>query len=177
MKTYFAETERIGFSRWEDGDDPLAVQLWGEEDVTRFICADGKFSEQDIHKRLQVEIDNQKQFQVQYWPLFEMATGELIGCCGLRPFPEEQNAYEIGFHLRKEFWGRGYAFEAASAVIQFGFDTLKAETLYAGHHPHNAKSGKLLARLGFDYIGDHFYVPTGLYHPSYKKLAIFSGIG
>lgn len=168
MREYFMESERIGFSKWMDSDLPLARQVWGDKDVTRYICATGSFTKQDIMSRLNTEIENAAQYQVQYWPIFERSTGELIGCCGLRPFPKENKAYEIGFHLRKAFWGRGFAAEAAHMVIKYAFHTLHAEKIYAGHHPQNAASKKLLLRLGFTSIGDRFYAPTGLKHPSYK---------
>jgi len=173
-KEYFMKTEHIGFSYWTDDDLELAIQLWGEEDVTRYICATGKFTQQSITDRLKVEVKNEKNYQVQYWPIFDLMTDQLIGCCGLRPFKSEQCSYEIGFHLRRIYWGQGYAFEAATLVIQYAFTELNAIKLYAGHHPQNIGSRKLLARLGFQYIGDNFYEPTGLYHPSYEmtKLAL-----
>jgi len=165
------KTERIGFSNWSDCDFTLAHQLWGEKDVTKFICATGEFTENDIRNRLNIEICNGKDFHVQYWPIFEITTGELIGCCGVRPFKSKQHSYEIGFHLRKRYWGQGYAHEAAKAVIHYCFSKLNADKLFAGHHPHNVGSKKLLVRLGFQYIGDNFYEPTGLYHPSYEMTA------
>lgn len=168
MRDYFTETERIGFSEWTEDDLPLADFLWGEEDVARYICAAGKFTEIDIQNRLSLEISNQRRFHVQYWPIFERATGAFIGCCGLRPFVGEDGCYEIGVHLRNEFWGQGFAFEAAQEIIKYCFIELQADKLYAGHHPHNKRSQKLLTRLGFSYIGDRFYEPTGLYHPSYE---------
>ena len=167
MRAYFLETERIRFSAWTEDDLSLATLLWGVEDVTRYICATGRFTKEDIQKRLLLEIDNEQKFGVQYWPIFEKATDELIGCCGLRLFPAEANSYEIGFHLRKKFWGEGYASEAANAVIQRCFASLNK--IFAGHHPQNAGSRKLLLRLGFQYIGDNIYEPTGLYHPSYEQ--------
>ncbi len=162
------KTEHIGFSYWTKADLELAIQLWGEEEVTRYICATGKFTEQDIKNRLMTEVNNGEQYRVQYWPIFDLMSSELIGCCGLRPFKSEQQIYEIGFHLRKKYWGQGYAYEAASVVIKYAFTTLNAVKLYAGHHPENIRSRKLLTRLGFQYIGDNFYEPTGLYHPSYE---------
>jgi RimJ/RimL family protein N-acetyltransferase len=167
-KEYFMKTEHIGFSYWTDVDLELAIQLWGEKDVTRYISATGEFTQQNIIDRLRVEINNGKKYQVQYWPIFDLMKGELIGCCGLRPFKTEQHSYEIGFHLRKIYWGQGYAYEAATGVIQYAFKELNAVKLYAGHHPQNRGSRKLLTRLGFQYIGDNFYEPTGLYHPSYE---------
>lgn len=168
MKEHFMKTTRIGFSNWTDPDLKFARQLWGEKEVTQFICATGVFTLQDICNQLDIEIRNGKEFHVQYWPIFEIETGELIGCCGLRPFKSEQRSYEIGFYLRKIYWGKGYAFEAANAVMDYSFTKLNADELYAGHHPQNVASKKLLTRLGFQYIGDNYYKPTRLYHPSYK---------
>ena len=101
MREFFMKTERIGFSKWNDADLNLAKELWGEAEVTRFICATGKFTNKDIIDRLEKEIYNNKEFHIQYWPIFELLTGELIGCCGIRPFKTQTNSYEIGFHLRK----------------------------------------------------------------------------
>lgn len=165
-RNFFLNTKRIGFSRWEADDLPLADMLWGEPDVTKFICSNGKFSEEDIANRLKKEINNDTRFHVQYWPIFERTSGELIGCCGLRPYRE--NEYELGFHLRTKFWRQGYAVEAATAVIDYAFRVLKAKRLFAGHNPQNTASAKVLGKLGFTYIGDEFYEPTGLYHPSYE---------
>lgn len=165
-REFFLTTKRIGFSEWREDDIPLAELLWGEPAVTRFLCAGGVFSAEDIAERLKKEIDNNSKYQLQYWPIFEIASSELIGCCGLRPY--EKGKYEIGFHLRPKFWRQGYAVEAANAVIEYAFAVLKAEGLFAGHNPQNTASAKVLRKLGFRYIGDKFYEPTGLYHPSYE---------
>lgn len=164
-RTFFLKTERIGFSQWLAQDAELAELLWGNPQVTRYICASGVFSPGDISARLALEIANGAQFGVQYWPIFSLDSGDLIGCCGLRPHGEGE--YEIGFHLRPEFWGKGYASETAGAVIRYAFDVLRAERLFAGHNPRNAASRRVLLKLGFCYTGNEFYAPTGLYHPSY----------
>lgn len=85
----------------------LAAQLWGDKEVTQFICAAGKFSYQDIINRLDIEFHNDEVFHIQYWPIFELATDELIGCCGIRPFKTDTNSYEFGSHLRKKILGHG----------------------------------------------------------------------
>ena len=167
MREYFMETERTGFSKWNDGDLELAKLLWGDSLVTRHICAAGRFTEKEIEDRLGLEIKNGESCQVQYWPFFELDSGEFVGCCGLRPCGDGTDVYELGFHLRTCFWGRGYAEEAARAVIHYAYSDLHAKTLRAGHHPENKKSRNLLLKLGFLYDKDCFYAPTGLYHPSY----------
>ena len=58
MRTFFMETERLGFSRWTDGDAALAEVLWGDAEVTRLICASGIFTPEEIAARLKLEIEN-----------------------------------------------------------------------------------------------------------------------
>ncbi len=167
-RDYFLTTKRVGFSRWEIDDIALAYSLWGEPDVTKYICATGVFTTKQIEERLQTEIDNYKKYRVQYYPFFSLESSELIGCCGLRPYKNETDVYELGFHLRKEFWHNGYAFEAATAMIDYAFQMLLASELKAGHNPQNTSSKKVLEKLGFTYECDEFYAPTGLYHPLYS---------
>ncbi len=162
----FMNTQRIAFSHWNNDDLPLAQLLWGDPEVTRYICASSRFSEEEIEARLTLEIENQRFFGMQYWPIFHRESGQLIGCCGLRPHGED--SLELGFHLRPNFWRQGYAFEAASAAIDYAFHTLKAAKLFAGHNPNNTASCFVLKKLGFDFIGEEFYQPTGLFHPSYE---------
>ena len=165
-REYFIKTKRIGFSEWTSSDMTLAEVLWGDKAVTRYICSCGAFRHEDIETRLQQEIRNQEEYHVQYWPIFDLRSNEFIGCCGLRP--HQAGVYEIGFHLRPMFWGQGYAVEAARAAIQYAFTSLQAESLFAGHNPKNSASRHVLEKLGFRYIGDEYYEPTGLYHPSYE---------
>ena len=166
-RCFFLQTERLGFSTWAEDDLPLARALWGDPQVTHYICAAGTLSEQDIADRLQREISNDALYRIQYWPLFELSTGEFVGCGGLRPYEPDADALEIGVHLLPAYWGQGLALEASQAIIRYAFEALGAKRLFAGHHPANANSGKVLKKLGFRYLRDEYYAPTGLYHPSY----------
>jgi hypothetical protein len=56
MREYFIKTDRIGFSKWNASDFDLAAQLWGDQEVTQFICTTGMFTNQDIIDRLDTEI-------------------------------------------------------------------------------------------------------------------------
>ena len=165
-REYFTATERIGFSIWRADDLPLAAMLWGNPEVSRYICASGAFTQEEIASRLNSELENFELYDVQYWPIFYLESGDIIGCCGLRPHGAKE--YELGFHLQPEYWHQGLAREAAERTIEYAFRNLHAEALFAGHNPDNIVSKYLLQKLGFGYIGDEFYEPTGLYHPSYR---------
>ena len=67
-----------------------------------------------------------------------------------------------------KYWGKGFASEAAKETIQYAHEKLNATALFAGHNPSNGDSKKILNKLGFKYVGDEYYEPTKLYHPSYK---------
>ena len=60
---------------------------------------------------------------------------------------------EIGFLFSRDVQGRGYATEAVQAVLRFGFDRLGFKTVRADVDPDNARSLKLLERLGFTRTG------------------------
>ena len=161
-------SERLSFRRWTQDDLDLALGLWGDPRVTELLVFGGVFAREDIEARLALEIDNQRRYGVQYWPVFLRATGEHVGCAGLRPYDADPGVFEIGFHLKSAFWGQGLAAEAARAVIRFAFDDVGARALFAGHHPRNASSRALLTKLGFRHTHDELYTPTGLGHPSYR---------
>lgn len=167
MRFYFMFSDRLGFSHWQQSDEALARELWGDEAVTKYIAASGHFSPGQVQARLYNEIESQRRYGVQYWPLFLMESGQFIGCCGLRPYQLKNRMYELGFHLKEAFWGRGLGREAAKTVKHFAFTNLEATALFAGHHPQNSASKKMLAQLGFVYVGEEYYTPTGLCHPSY----------
>lgn len=121
-REYFLTTERLGFSWWTGEDLELANGLWEDPQVCRYICAAGQFSDDEVRKRLALEMENGQHHHVQYWPVFELETGRLAGCCGLRP--HRSRTYELGIHLKPEFWGRGIAAEACRAAIWYAFGEL-----------------------------------------------------
>src|SRR5215470_11368931 len=121
---YFLRSPRLGFRPWTDADIALAEGLWGDPEVTRFIG--GPFSDEQVRERLAREIATFREHGAQYWPMFLRATGEHIGCCGLRPYNREDAVLELGFHVRKAHWRQGYAHEAARTVISHAFESLGA---------------------------------------------------
>lgn len=168
-REFFLQSPRLGFSYWRADDLELALKVWGDAKVTRLVG--GPFSEQQVRERLATEIANQSAYGVQYWPIFRLADHALVGCCGLRPVDGDLKAFEMGFYLQVGAWGHGYGLEAARAVVRFAFDILPIRALYAGHHPENAASRRVLAAVGFRYLRDEHYPPTGLMHPYYELKA------
>jgi RimJ/RimL family protein N-acetyltransferase len=166
---YFLKTVRLGFRCWSMDDLPLALKLWSDPETTHLIG--GPFLPVEITSRLRKEIDTMSVWKVQYWPLFFLSTGEHVGCGGLRPYKPphktDDGVYELGFHLLPAFWGLGLPVEAGRGIITYAFESLGVKALFAGHHPANAASRRVLEKLGFAFTHEELYPPTGLLHPSY----------
>jgi RimJ/RimL family protein N-acetyltransferase len=157
---------RLFFRCWQLDDIDLARGLWGDPKVSAKIARE-PLDEAAVAERLRSEITCELEHGVQYWPIFARADGEHVGSAGLKPYDLARGVYELGFHVRSELWARGFATEAARAVIDFAFDELGAAALFAGHHPDNTSSARVLEKLGFRYTYHELYPPTGLPHPSY----------
>lgn len=164
---YFLSTKRLVFRCWTEQDVELAMGLWGDPNVTKYIVAQGRLTKDQIREKLFLEITTAKEYGLQYWPIFLRQSSKHVGCCGLRPYDVPRNICEFGVHIRSIFWRRGLATEAGWAVIDYAFSTVGVRGLFAGHNPKNETSRNLLQKLGFRYTHDEYYPPTGLHHPSY----------
>jgi ribosomal-protein-alanine N-acetyltransferase len=80
-------------------------------------------------------------------------SAQIVGCVELRDLNQEHAQAEMGFWIGKPFWGYGYASEAGSAVVRFGFESLGLNRIYAFHMARNAASGKVLQKLGMQREG------------------------
>jgi RimJ/RimL family protein N-acetyltransferase len=88
------------------------------------------------------------------WAMLLKDSGELIGDCGcfVRVFEElGGNAeFELGWHVRRDLWGRGYATEAARCCIDYAFSSLGAERIIALVRPENKSSCRVAEKSGMN---------------------------
>jgi ribosomal-protein-alanine N-acetyltransferase len=166
VRPYRLLSARLGIGVWTPADLELAWGLWGNPDVARYMG--GPFSPAQVSERLAHEVATYERHGLQYWPLFLLASGEHVGCCGVAPHLAAGPVYQFGFQLRRAHWGRGYVREAGPVIIADAFAALGAGALYAGHHPDNEASRRTLLALGFRYTHDEYYPPTGVMEPCYR---------
>jgi RimJ/RimL family protein N-acetyltransferase len=79
----------------------------------------------------------------------ERASSQLIGVGSLRTAGQDPGHGELGFGLSADHWGRGLATEAASAVLDLGFDTLGLDEIRGRSVTQNLRVASLVSRLGF----------------------------
>ena len=78
--------------------------------------------------------------------------GRQIGGIGLTVDEPHRHA-ELGYWLGVEYWGKGYATEAAREMLRYGFEKLRLHRIFASHFKHNPASGRVLKKLGMRYEG------------------------
>ncbi|RZA31471.1 MAG: N-acetyltransferase [Lysobacteraceae bacterium] len=132
--------------------DPQVVRYWGFDVWTSLASAERMIAEALEGYREQSDI----RFGI------ELAeTGGLIGTVNLHHFFPQNRRCEIGYALGSPYWGKGYAFEALAAALDYGFHELRLNRVEADIDPRNTASAALLERLGFrkeGYMPERWFV-------------------
>lgn len=139
------ETERLLLRPLYVSDADDFVALHADPQVNRFV---GSYSRQQARERL-TAIERQWAERSHGLCAIELkSNGEFIGRSGLQ-YWEQFDEVELGWTLRAEHWGHGYATEAAQACLDWGFATLDDDYFTALMRPGNEASVKVAERLGF----------------------------
>lgn len=112
-----------------------------------------------------------------FWVVERKADAALLGFCGLKradaPGSTVAGAMEIGWRLREDAWGQGYAREAAIAALDAAFDRLGAEEVVALTVIDNSASWGLMERLGMQRRAELDY-DDNRYGPPWRRAIVYS---
>lgn len=104
------------------------------------------------------------------WAIIDKETYDFIGWTGLKFVSDltnnHKNYYDLGYRLIKKYWGQGIATETAIASLDFAFEQLNAEEVYAIADCENVGSNKILKKVGLNFI-ERFEL-EGIEHNWYK---------
>ena len=88
------------------------------------------------------------------WSFIDKETGNFVGTGGIQHIEfNHENPLEIGWRLKPSMWKRGYAAEAALAMMNFIYGKVHIDTLYALCHQDNKASERVMQRIGMRYSG------------------------
>lgn len=144
------ETERLRLRDWREGDEALLFRHCNTEPVMRWLGGVQTFEEQkDVVERLR---GYSRDYGHTFWAVERKEDGEFLGFCGLKRAngfeSKVTGEVEIGWRLREDSWGRGYAREGASASLDFAFRQVRARRVVALTIAENKASWGLMLRLG-----------------------------
>lgn len=126
----------------EDLDEFVA--LHADPEVTQFIRPFGRAAAEE---RLRRNEDEWQQRGHGLLAVRHLESGAFLGRCGLKHWPQFDET-ELGWALRREAWGHGYATEAARACVEWGFSEFEVPYLTGMINPDNLRSVRVAERLG-----------------------------
>ncbi len=164
MSDVFLETERLVFRRLTEDDADELFELDSDPEVMAFLTGGVPHTYAFIVERaLPHYLEYYDRFDAfGFWAAIEKADRAFIGWFHLRPYKENPQETELGYRLKRAYWGRGLATEGSKALIDRGFRELGVAKIVATTMAANARSRAVMERLGmtldheFAYPGDPF---------------------
>jgi RimJ/RimL family protein N-acetyltransferase len=162
-------TARLVLGAFEPDDAPDLQRLAGEREIADTTLAIPHPYELDHalawigNQRRETARGRAANFAIRLAP-----GSPIIGCVGLRDIDREHLQAELGFWIGRQWWGLGYAREAGSAVIRFGFETLGLNRICAHHMLRNPAAGRVLESIGM--------VREGLLRQRVRKWGIYEDV-
>jgi len=166
----FVESERLILREILPTDIDGLYRLDSDPEVHRYLGNKPVTDKDQIIERInfirQQYIDN----GIGRWAIIDKKTKNFIGWTGLKFVTEltnnHKNYYDLGYRLIKEYWGQGIATEAAIASLNYAFNELKVDEIFAIADCENEGSNKILKKVGLNFI-EKFYL-DGIEHNWYK---------
>ncbi|MDD3004148.1 GNAT family N-acetyltransferase [Flavobacterium sp.] len=149
------ETQRLYIRELEFTDEKDVFEMDADPEVHLYIENNPVQSIDEITKIIEMIRKQYKENGIARWAVVDKVTHECVGWSGLKYFNQSlnnhKNFYELGYRFKKKHWGKGFATESAIAILDYGFNNLNVDSLYAITDPKNEKSKKVLFKLGFDF--------------------------
>ena len=146
------ETARLTLRAYEPADvDDIHALLYGDAQVRQYTG--GVSTREETRAQIQHYIDAQHTNGYAYWAVIERESRTLVGEAGLKPLNDVGPDVELGYAFGKTYWRRGFATEAASAIIDAASADLGLRHLFATVEPGNSRSRRVLTNLSFSPAG------------------------
>lgn len=149
------ETQRLILRKLRIGDYKDMFEYAGRDDVTKYLLWNS-------HPDADYTFDYLTYVQTQYktGEFYDFAVvlrenGKMIGTCGFSSFDFANNGAEIGYVINPEYRGNGYADEAVSRIMAFGFTELDLRRIEARYIVNNDSSRRVMEKCGMTFEGIH----------------------
>jgi [ribosomal protein S5]-alanine N-acetyltransferase len=165
-------TDRLKLGRISDEDDAEMFFLRSDPEMLRYLDRDPATSIHEARewiRTINAGIDNDQYIA---WAIALKNDPKLIGTITLWNIKKEHYRAEIGYALHTKFQGRGIMQEAMTAVLDYGFNTLKLHSVEANVNPDNNRSIRLLENNGF--VREAYHRENYYYNGRFLDSAIYS---
>lgn len=150
--TVVFETERLLFRLFTMEDSSLIYELNQDPEVTRYTHDPINDLEKAAEVLEKVILPQYALYNHGRWAVHLKADLGFIGWCGLKYRPELREV-DLGYRFKQEYWGKGYATEAAYASLKYGFEKLNIGLIRGRAELGNTGSIRVLEKCGMVYVG------------------------
>ncbi|EIO3971656.1 GNAT family N-acetyltransferase [Vibrio vulnificus] len=156
MENLMIETERLILRPVESEDLDIYTKLFTSEETTRYLPGGKPYSSEYIANYVPQKVNHWSKGYGTFIVSLKSSPEVKIGYAGVEQIPDS-NLSDIRYGLLSEYQGKGYAFEAAKAVLNFTFGTGKVSEVYGVAVIGNFASEALLKKLGMQHTEKRIY--------------------
>jgi RimJ/RimL family protein N-acetyltransferase len=161
------ETARLVIRTFELSDADGWIAMFSDPEVVRFLGPPQVATMETFQGAIESRHAMEREIGYAMWAVEDRPTGAVIGQCGLRPASsmdeDAGSEIDLGYHFASGSWGKGYATEAAVAVLAHGLGSIGLDSIMAVAVPENVGSWRVMEKAGMRYerLAD-FYGLKGL---------------
>lgn len=164
---FVLETPRLVLTQYQDEDVISLHSIFSDPETMTYYPA--PFSLQQTQNWIKRNQNRYLNDGYGLWAVCLKETKKVIGDCGLvKQNVDGKTEVEIGYHINKTYWSKGFASEAAKACKEFGFCKLGFNKLISIIDPKNIASIRVAEKIGFTkeketfIFGKNHYIYSGL---------------
>lgn len=154
-------TDRLRLNPFVDDDLDLAVEMYTDPEVVKYVCE--ALTEAEVREEMPDSVKRGANGGIGIWCISDRTSGEKLGDTYLLPMPIDEDDtdfslvvmgqmpdadIEVGYFLKRSAWGRGYATEVCKRMLQFAFQELPLNEVVASVEEENLVSRKVLEKSG-----------------------------
>ena len=142
-------TRRLLLRQLKASDAADVFEYASDPEVTKHVRFVTHKTMKDTHAFLLLAEQARRKGETMVWAVVLKSTSKMIGTCGFVSFARDHGRAELGYALNRNYWGQGYAAEAARALVAHGFSELALNRIEAHVSPHHVPSQRVLEKCGF----------------------------
>ena len=159
---FHIETERLILRDMQLTDTDGMFALDSDPKVHFYLGNNPITKKEEAIKNINYILQQYQNHKIGRWAVIEKASGDFIGWSGLKLNTEEKlndhiNFYDVGYRFIPKYWGKGYATETAIAALEYGFNTIKLETIVGVADIKNIGSSNVLRKIGLQHVNEFRY--------------------
>lgn len=152
------ETERLILRKFKTENAEEVFKNWTSNDeVSKYVRWSTHKTVEDTKQWLAEEEKNYANNNYYTWGIELKETGELIGSISAIFRQEDDERYEIGYAIGKDYWNNGYTTEALKCVMDYLINDIGIKKFICSHAKQNPASGVVMQKVGFKHVKDDYF--------------------